>query len=326
MYTPDPGAHVYEGRLYVYPSHDIDAGIPENDFGDHFAMEDYHVFSMDEVGGEVIDHGVAIHVDDIPWAGRQLWSGDCAHRDGMYYLYFPLKDRTGVFRIGVGVSSNPAGPFKPEPQPMEGSFSIDQAMFEDEDGEHYMYWGGIWGGQLQRWVTGEYDPDAPEEPEGDAPAIGPRIARMADNMLEFAETPREIVILDENGDPIKQSDKERRFFEAPWVHKYQGKYYLSYSTGETHLIVYAIGDNPYGPFTYQGVVLTPVIGWTTHHSIVEFKGKWYLFYHDSSMSGGKTWLRSMKVADLNYNDDGSIVTVDGLRGIEDEELRKLVSA
>src|SRR5690625_7191654 len=89
---------------------------------------------------------------------------------------------------------------------------------------------------------------------------------MADNMLEFAETPREIVILDENGDPIKQSDKERRFFEAPWVHKYQGKYYLSYSTGETHLIVYAIGDNPYGPFTYQGVVLTPVIGWTTHHS------------------------------------------------------------
>lgn len=326
MYTADPRAHVYEGRLYVYPSHDIDAGIPENDFGDHFAMEDYHVFSMDEVGGEVIDHGVAIHVDDIPWAGRQLWSGDCAHRDGMYYLYFPLKDRTGVFRIGVGVSSNPAGPFKPEPQPMEGSFSIDQAMFEDEDGEHYMYWGGIWGGQLQRWVTGEYDPDAPEEPEGDAPAIGPRIARMADNMLEFAETPREIVILDENGDPIKQSDKERRFFEAPWVHKYQGKYYLSYSTGETHLIVYAIGDNPYGPFTYQGVVLTPVIGWTTHHSIVEFKGKWYLFYHDSSMSGGKTWLRSMKVADLNYNDDGSIVTVDGLRGIEDEELRKLVSA
>src|SRR5690625_2108150 len=139
----------------------------------------------------------------------------------MYYIYFPLKDRTGVFRIGVGVSSNPAGPFKPEPQPMEGSFSIDQAMFEDEDGEHYMYWGGIWGGQLQRWVTGEYDPDAPEEQEGDAPAIGPRIAQMADNMLEFAETPREIVILDENGDPIKQSDKERRFFESPWVHKYQ---------------------------------------------------------------------------------------------------------
>ena len=79
------------------------------------------------------------------------------------------------------------------------------------------------------------------------------------------------------GRPIKADDHERRFFEAAWLHKYQGRYYLSYSTGNTHLLVYAIGDNPYGPFTYQGVMLTPVIGWTTHHSIVEYKGEWYLF-------------------------------------------------
>ena len=95
------------------------------------------------------------------------------------------------------------------------------------------------------------------------------------------------------------------------MHKHEGTYYLSYSTGDTHLIVYATGDNPYGPFTYLGVVLTPVLGWTTHHSIVEFKGKWYLFYHDSSLSGGKTHLRSIKVAELRYREDGSIVPVDG---------------
>jgi beta-xylosidase len=260
----------------------------------------------------VIDHGVALHVDDIPWAGRQLWSGDAAYKDGTYYLYFPLKDKDDVFRLGVATSADPGGPFEPEDEPMAGSFSIDPSTFED-DGAHYLYFGGIWGGQLQRWQTGTYDPSAPQEPEEEVPAIGPRVARLRDDMLQFDEAPREIQILDENGDPILQTDHERRFFEACWMHKHEGTYYLSYSTGDTHLIVYATGDNPYGPFTYQGVVLTPVQGWTTHHSIVEFEGQWYLFYHDTSLSGGKTHLRSMKVAELTHRPDGSIVTIDGSR-------------
>jgi hypothetical protein len=313
IYTADPRAHVYEGRLYVYPSHDIESGIPENDFGDHFDMKDYHVFSMDEVGGEVVDHGVALHVDDVPWAERQMWSNDCGHKDGRYFMYFPAKDRDGIFRIGVATSDSPAGPFVPEPKPIPGSFSIDSTCFEDRDGTRYLYFGGIWGGQLQRWTTGTYDPDAPEDPNDPVPAIGPRVTRLSEDMLSFAETPREIRILDPDGEPILQTDRERRFFEAPWIHRYQGKYYLSYSTGDTHLIVYATSDDPYGPFTYQGVVLTPVLGWTTHHSIVEFKGKWYLFYHDSSLSGGQTPLRSMKVAELEYREDGSIVMIEGGR-------------
>lgn len=73
----------------------------------------------------------------------------------------------------------------------------------------------------------------------------------------------------------------------------------------------AIGDNPYGPFTYQGVILTPVVGWTTHHAIVEYKGKWYLFHHDCVPSGGKTWLRSLKVVELEYNEDVTINTIEG---------------
>jgi hypothetical protein len=134
---------------------------------------------------------------------------------------------------------------------------------------------------------------------------------MTGDMLEFAEEPRDVVILDENGEPLKAGDHERRYFEGPWMHKYNGKYYFSYSTGNTHLLCYAVGDSPYGPFTYQGVILTPVVGWTTHHSIVEFKGKWYLFHHDSVPSGGKTWLRSIKVVELEYNDDGTIKTLQG---------------
>lgn len=314
IYTADPRAHVFDGRLYVYPSHDIDAGIPQDDEGGHFDMRDYHVLSMDDVGGEVTDHGVVLHVDDVPWATRQMWSNDVAYKDGVYYMYFPAKDPQGVFRIGVAKSDSPAGPFVAEPEPIPGAFSIDPCLFQDDDGAHYMYFGGIWGGQMQRWESGSYDPTVPPEPTGDRPALGPKIARMRDDMLGFAEAVREIRILDASGAPIRADDHERRFFEACWMHKYQGKYYLSYSTGDTHLLVYAIGDNPYGPFTYQGVVMTPVIGWTTHHSIVEFKGKWYLFYHDSSLSGGQTHLRSVKVTELFYRPDGSIVTVDGMSG------------
>ena len=308
IYTADPSAHVFEGKLYIYPSHDRESGIPQNDNGDHFDMRDYHILSMDEVGGEVTDHGVALSVDDIPWAGRQLWAPDAAEKNGTYYLYFPLKDKQDIFRIGVATSDNPAGPFEPQPEPMENSFSIDPAVFKDDNGEYYMYLGGIWGGQLQRYQDDEYNPED-EYPADDEAAVKPRIAKLSDDMLSFAEPLQEIDILDENGEVITAGDNDRRFFEAAWVHKYDGKYYFSYSTGDTHKIVYATGDNPYGPFTYQGVILDPVEGWTNHHSIAKYQGKWYLFYHDSSLSGGKTWLRSVKMTELTHRSDGSIVTV-----------------
>lgn len=311
IYVADPRAHVFEGRIYVYPSHDVDAGLPEDDDGGHFAMTDYHTLSMDRVGGPVTDHGVALDIRNVPWASQQLWSQDAATHDGRYYLYFPAKDRAGVFRIGVATSASPAGPFVAEPAPIEGSFSIDPCAFRDDDGRHYLIFGGLWGGQLQRWRGGVYDAEVPRDPTGNGPALGPRIARLRDDMLGFAEPVRELTILDERGVAITQQDRARRFFEAVWMHRYRGRYYLSYSTGDTHLIVYATGDSPYGPFTYQGVVLTPVLGWTTHHSILEFDGRWYLFFHDASLSGGRTHLRSAKVTELTYRPDGSIVTISG---------------
>ncbi len=311
MFTADPAAHVFNGKIYIYPSHDIDAGIPENDLGDHFDMRDYHVFSLGDVEGEVTDHGVALAVKDISWAGRQLWDSDCAFKDGKYYLYFPLKDKTDIFRIGVAVSDKPEGPFTPMDAPMKGSYSIDPCVFCDDDGSYYMYFGGLWGGQLQRYRNNKAI-ECGHEPKDDEPALCARVAKLSGDMLEFGEEPRDVVILGENGEPLKAGDHDRRFFEASWMHKYNGKYYFSYSTGNTHLLCYAVGDNPYGPFTYKGVILTPVVGWTTHHSIVEFKGKWYLFHHDCKPSGGKTWLRSMKVTELEYNADGTIKTIDGM--------------
>ncbi|HYF69693.1 MAG TPA: glycoside hydrolase family 43 protein [Ohtaekwangia sp.] len=309
IYTADPSAHVFENKIYIYPSHDFEAGIPENDNGDHFGMKDYHILSMDSVGGEVTDHGVALDIKDIPWAGRQLWAPDAAFKNGTYYLYFPVKDKEDIFRIGVATSDKPAGPFKAEANPIKGSYSIDPTVFQDFDGKYYMYFGGIWGGQLQRWRTGKYDVNGTEVPAEET-ALSPKVAMLSDNMLEFAEPVKDVQILDENGKPLLAGDNNRRFFEAAWMHKYNGKYYLSYSTGDTHFIAYATGDNPYGPFTYQGVILNPVVGWTNHHSIVEHNGKWYLFYHDSKLSGGKTHLRSVKVTELTHRPDGTIETID----------------
>jgi hypothetical protein len=307
-YMADPAVHVFNRQLYIYPSHDRESGIPENDNGDHFDMKDYHVFSLDDVeNGTVVDHGVILDVKDIPWAGRQLWDCDAAHKNGKYYLYFPLKDKNDVFHIGVALADRPEGPFIPQPDPIRGSYSIDPCVFED-DGQHYMYFGGLWGGQLQRYRDNKALESA-VFPADDQPAIPSRIARLSDDMLQFAEEQRQVVILDANGTPLTAGDNSRRFFEASWMHKYNGTYYFSYSTGDTHKLCYATGDNPYGPFTYKGIILMPVVGWTTHHAIAEFKGRWYLFHHDCVPSGGKTWLRSLKVVELEYNGDGSIRSI-----------------
>jgi hypothetical protein len=308
IYTADPSAHVFDGKLYIYPSHDIDAGAAFDDDGGHFRMEDYHVLSMETVGGPVTVHDVALHVKDVPWAASQMWAPDAAHKNGKYYLFFPAKRADGIFQIGVAVGDSPIGPFTPEPEAIKGSYSIDPAVFEDDDGQYYLYVGGLWGGQLQFYRNHQYDRNN-AEPADDEPALGPTVGRLSDDLTQYAEELREIVILDENGEPIKAGDHDRRFFEAPWVHKYNGTYYLSYSTGNTHFLCYATSENPYGPFTYRGRILEPVVGWTTHQSICEYQGQWYLFYHDSVHSQGITHLRTAKMTPLTHNPDGTIQTI-----------------
>ncbi len=311
IYTADPSAHVFDGKIYIYPSHDVESNVPQDDLGSHFDMKDYHVLSMDSIGGNVTDHGVALDIKDVPWAGKQMWAPDAASANGKYYLYFPAKDKEGTFRIGVAVGTSPTGPFKAAPKPIAGSLSIDPAVFKDSDGSYYMYFGGIWGGQLQRWASGKYDENGSKTDlqKDTEPALRPKMAKMSKDMMSFDGGVKEVKIVDKDGKELLGGDHDRRFFEASWVHKYNGKYYFSYSTGDTHFIAYGIGDSAMGPFTYQGVILNPVVGWTNHHSIVEIKGKWYLFYHDSSLSGGQTHLRSIKVTELTHNADGTIQTI-----------------
>ncbi|MGP4039620.1 glycoside hydrolase family 43 protein [Gracilibacillus sp. D59] len=309
IYTADPSAHVFDGKLYIYPSHDLDHDGPSNDNGDQYAMEDYHVLSMEDVNAPCVDHGEVLHLRNVPWASQQLWAPDAAYKNNTYYLFFPAKDKEGIFRIGVATSSNPAGPFKAEESFIPGSFSIDPAVLVDDDDKAYVYFGGLWGGQLEKWQTRTYKANG-KEPEPTEPALGPIVAELSEDMKTFKSEPQEISIIDDEGNPILAGDEDRRFFEGAWVHKYNGLYYLSYSTGTTHKIVYAVSENPEGPFVFKGTILKPVIGWTTHHSIVQFKEKWYLFYHDCSLSDGVNHKRSVKYTEIQYNEDGTIQTID----------------
>ncbi len=311
IYTADPSAHLFNNKIYIYPSHDTATGTKEDDDGGHFNMMDYHILSMDSIGGKVTDHGIALSLKNIPWAGKQLWAPDAAYANNTYYLYFPLKDTAGVFKIGVATSKKPEGPFKAEKLPIKGSYSIDPTVFKDDDGSYYMYFGGIWGGQLQRWDNNEYHAKGALKKPNEI-AIQPRIAKMTKDLKSFEKEVKEIVIKDKDGKIFTEKDNDKRFFEASWMHKYNGKYYFSYSTGDTHNICYATGNNPYGPFTYQGVILQPVEGWTNHHSIIQIKNKWYIFYHDVQLSG-QTHLRNVKVTELKYNKDGTIVTINAFK-------------
>jgi hypothetical protein len=310
IFTADPSAHVFENKLYIYPSHDIDTGVPDSHEGDQFDMKDYHVFSLENINEPVKDYGEVLNLDGIPWAKKQLWAPDAAYKNKTYYFYFPAKDKDGIFRIGVATGNSPAGPFVAEPEPIPGSFSIDPCVFIDDDGIAYMYFGGLWGGQLERWTEGHYDPDG-KEPSISEPALGPRVAVMTHDMLGFEKSPREIKILDEKGNPVLTGERNKKFFEASWVYKYNGYYYFSYSTGVDRRIAYAIGKDPLGPFTFKGYVLGPVSGWTTHHSIVKYKSRWYLFYHDCSIAPqGKVHLRCIKMAELHYDNEGAIIMID----------------
>jgi beta-xylosidase len=315
IYTADPSAHVFEGQIYIYPSHDIVHKMESNDNGDQYAMEDYHVLSLKDFNSECIDHGEALHLRDIPWASKQLWAPDAAYKNNKYYLFFPARDQEGLFRIGVAVSESPVGPFKAEESYIPGSFSIDPVVFVDEDSRVYMYFGGLWGGQLEKWQHGTYKSER-IAPSPEDLALGPQFAELSDDLLSFKTIPRSVSIIDEDGKPLLAGDEDRRFFEGAWVHKYNDMYYLSYSTGTTHCLVYAISSAPEGPFVFKGTILPPVIGWTTHHSIIKVEEQWYLFYHDSSLSGGINHQRCVKCAELHYNTDGTIQKISPYLDIE----------
>jgi hypothetical protein len=296
QFTADPTARVFNGKVYLYPSHDIFP--PEGQRQDWFCMEDYHVFSSENLT-DWTDHGVIVTQNKVPWVrpdSYSMWAPDCVEKNGKYYFYFPSVPDGAMrgFGVGVAVADSPEGPFVPEPEPIKGINGIDPCVLLASDGNAYIFWGAG------------------------------RCAKLKDNMKELADdTPKEKVKWGEREFEMYGvnclKDLPSRQAEGPFAFEANGWYYLTYPyvREKTEVLGYAMSKNPMGPYEYKGIIMAEHPNcWTNHHSIVNFKGQWYLFYHQNAFSPNDDKRRSAQIEKLYFNADGTIQEVKPtLRGV-----------
>ena len=283
QFTADPTARVFEGKIYVYPSHDIPAS-PGRGRTNWFVMEDYHVFSSENLT-DWKDHGVILNQTNVPWLNNyafNMWAPDCVFKNGKYYFYFP----TGG-RIGVAVADKPYGPFKPEEKPIAGVRGIDPCVLIDDDGSAYLFTG----------------------------ARGIAVSKLKDDLMESDGSSQRIANLPSPGlieGPF--AFKRNGIYYLTYPHAvtdsegHQGAEELEYS----------ISTNVFGPYKWMGII-TDTNGsgcWTEHHSIVQYKDQWYLIYHDKQLSPNFDKNRSIRADYLYFNQDGTIrKVIPTLRGV-----------
>lgn len=281
VYTADPTARVFNGKLYVYPSGDCVP--PEGVDMPRFCMPGYRMFRLDG-GATWTDLGPVLDQNEVPWGKKNafaMWAPDCIEKDGKYYYYYPAEPQDGSAfrRIGVGVSDSPEGPFVWETNYIAGVSGIDPGLFVDDDNKAYLFFGG--GHELF-------------------------VAPLKDNMKEIAAA------------PIKVEHLPAGYKEGSFLFKRGDKYYMTFAhvfPDEGYTIGYAMGDSPMGPFVYQGKIMDNISSGTIHHSVVEYKGRWMVFYHWWDVSGYNK-LRSMRADYLEFKKDGTIKKVKPtLRGI-----------
>ncbi|MDR0873429.1 MAG: family 43 glycosylhydrolase [Prevotellaceae bacterium] len=316
LYTADPSARVFNGRLYVYPSHDMEPAYGCD------MMDRYHVFSTDNMV-DWTDHGEIFNADSVPWGytvrngGRNakfMWAPDCAEKDGKYYYYFPhpygYADREGWdnWRIGIAISDYPDRDFKIQDTTLLGLPTmgyIDPHIFKDDDGQYYFYYGGS-----QRCFGG----------------------KLKDNMLEIDGSLQEMDI------QVGGTYQNLKYFhEGAWVFKRNGIYYMTYPGNNASLpnyingqdqLLYAVSDSPLGPWTFKGSYLSPEGCDTSHGSVVEFNGQWYAFYHNNWLSKGQGNLRSICVDKLFFDGDSilPVIQTGEDRKIETQKITGVIQA
>ena len=295
LYSADPTARVFNGKVYLFPSHDIISPVePERRW---FCMEDYHVFSSEDLVNWT-DHGVILDQKNVPWGnpeGYSMWAPDCVEKDGKYYFYFPNASKGRGFAVGVAVADRPEGPYIPEPEPIEGINGIDPCVLQASDGNAYIFWGNG------------------------------RCAKLNPNMIELADDNpkttmkwgnREMEMIGVNcleGLPSRQA-------EGPFAFEKDGNFYLTYPyvKENTEVLAYAMSKNPMGPYEYKGIIMERSQNecWTNHHSIVNYKGQWYLFYHHNDYSPNFDKNRSVRIDKISFLPDGTIEQVTPtLRGV-----------
>lgn len=278
--TADPSGHVWaDGKMYLYTSHDEEC---QKDFH----MKDWHTFSSSDLVNWT-DHGPSLSVDDLTWADDFAWAPDAAYKNGKYYLVFPagtgFKDRinpeksTKWMGIGIAVSDSPTGPFKDAiGGPLwKKPYANDPSLFIDDDGKAYVYFHGM---------NHDY-----------------YVAEMADDLLSVKG---DFIKMDMGGYEPKM--------EGPWVFKRNGIYYFTMPENN-RMLTYYMAKSPTGPWTYKGVIMEEEASANNHHSIVEYKGHWILFYHRWLKTPGSACdkkQRHVAAEYIHFNEDGTIQKVE----------------
>ncbi|GAA4988012.1 hypothetical protein HD597_007617 [Nonomuraea thailandensis] len=280
IYTADPAALVVGDTLYLYTGHDE---APTG--GTNFVMRDWHVFSSTDAT-TFTDQGAKLAISNFSWAGADAWASEVERgADGRYYWYTSINGNgPGWMNIGVAVGNSPTGPFTDaiggplisDSTPNSSPLNIDPTVFTDDDGQVYMYWGSYYG---------------------------LRAVRLNASMTSTV------------GSVITPSGVSN-FWEAPWMFKRNGVYYLAYAANDSGCsqpgyacVRYATASNPLGPWTHRGVVLDQVSSTTNHPAIIEFKGQWYMVYHNAAAPGGGDFRRSVTIDQLSFNADGTMQKV-----------------
>ncbi|WP_082179934.1 family 43 glycosylhydrolase [Asticcacaulis sp. AC402] len=243
----------------------------------HQSMNGYHVFSTQDLVNWV-DHGRVLGVENVAWAISHAWAIDAVFWKGKYYLVYCMVEReTGMFRTGLAASDRPQGPFTDIGFIKGVEWGQDPALFVDDDNTPYLFWGS--GGN----------------------AYG---VRLSDDLMSAIP-----------GTTVKLTQQLTDVFEGPWVHKYNGTYYLSYPGlpgGKwPEEMYYATAQSPLGPYTTQGKYIGSFAlqSGTNHGSFVKFKDRWIAFYHSAWGSAGKSEVRSVMADFVTYDNKGKISPV-----------------
>jgi beta-xylosidase len=293
-FTADPAPMVYNGKLYLYTSHDEDEST-------WFTMNDWRLYTTEDMVNWT-DHGAILAYDDFAWAGRNAWAPQAIEREGKFYMYVPITSREGKNGIGVAVADSPYGPFRDplgEPLISNSQDDIDPSVFIDDDGQAYLFWGN----PVPYYV----------KLNEDMISYDGKITQIPNTVKAFGKR-------DGEEDPRRPTTYE----EGPWLYKRNATYYMFFAAGPLpEHIGYSTSKNITGPYEYQGVVMPQEGGaFTNHPGIVDFKGNTYFFYHNAALPGGSGFTRSVAVEQMIFNKDGSIKQMEMTDGIE-EALKTL---
>ena len=269
-YTADPAPMVYNDTVFLYTTHD-------EDDAEGFKMQDWSLYTSTDMVNWT-DHGVVASLKSFDWVKRDngAWAEQVVERNGKFYMYCPIHGNG----IGVLVSDSPYGPFKdPLGKPLvwqkEHWDDIDPTVFIDEDGQAYMYWG---------------NPNC-------------YYVKLNEDMISYS------------GDIVKLKETPEHYQEGPWFYKRNGHYYLAFaSTCCPEGIGYAMSDSPTGPWKTKGYIMRPTERTRGNHpGIMDYKGKSYVFGLNYDLLKLETNThyerRSVSVAEMHYNEDGTIQEV-----------------